>query len=300
MTTTTTPTTYPAALANPTDRLSTRRRRRRWQSGEITLLLSLCALSVIVVATLAAPWLTPHDPDQQVLAQRLAPPSAAQWLGADQLGRDLLARILYGGRASLWLAALAVLLSGAIGIIIGLVAGRNGGLFDEFVMRLVDVLIVFPGIVLALVIAALLKPGFGSLLLALTITGWTTYARLARALTLEVLARPFIEAALAVGLSERRLLLRYVLPNISGPLLAMTFLRFGHTLLTVAALSYLGVGVQPPTPDWGAMLAEAQPYMQRAPRLLLAPSLLIFLTALSVTLIGQGLTLRFDPHYRRA
>ena len=300
MTTTTTPTTYPAPLANPTDRLSTRRRRRRWQSGEITLLLSLCALSVIVVATLAAPWLTPHDPNQQVLAQRLAPPSAAQWLGADQLGRDLLARILYGGRASLWLAALAVLLSGGIGISIGLIAGRNGGWFDEFVMRLVDVLIVFPGIVLALVIAALLKPGFGSLLLALTITGWTTYARLARALTLEVLARPFIEAALAVGLSERRLLLRYVLPNISGPLLAMTFLRFGHTLLTVAALSYLGVGVQPPTPDWGAMLAEAQPYMQRAPRLLLAPSLLIFLTALSVTLIGQGLTLRFDPHYRRA
>ena len=300
MTTTTTPTTYPAALANPTDRLSTRRRRRRWQSGEITLLLSLCALSVIVVATLAAPWLTPHDPNQQVLAQRLAPPSAAQWLGADQLGRDLLARILYGGRASLWLATVAVLLSGSIGVIIGLVAGRNGGWFDEFVMRLVDVLIVFPGIVLALVIAALLKPGFGSLLLALTITGWTTYARLARALTLEVLARPFIEAALAVGLSERRLLLRYVLPNISGPLLAMTFLRFGHTLLTVAALSYLGVGVQPPTPDWGAMLAEAQPYMQRAPRLLLAPSLLIFLTALSVTLIGQGLTLRLDPHYRRA
>ena len=300
MTTTTTPTTYPAALANPTDRLSTRRQRRRWQSGEITLLLSLCALGVIVAATLTAPWLTPYDPNQQTLAQRLAPPSPAQWLGADQLGRDLLARILYGGRASLWLAALAVLLSGAIGVSIGLVAGRNGGWFDEFVMRLVDVLIVFPGIVLALVIAALLKPGFGSLLLALTITGWTTYARLARALTLEVLARPFIEAALAVGLSERRLLLRHVLPNISGPLLAMTFLRFGHTLLTVAALSYLGVGVQPPTPDWGAMLAEAQPYMQRAPRLLLAPSLLIFLTALSVTLIGQGLTLRFDPHYRRA
>lgn len=300
MTTTSTPTAYPAALVSPTDRLSTKPRRRRWQSGAITLLLSLCALSVIVVATLAAPWLTPHDPNQQTLAQRLAPPSAAQWLGADQLGRDLLARILYGGRASLWLAALAVLLSGAIGVIIGLVAGRNGGWFDEFVMRLVDVLIVFPGIVLALVIAALLKPGFGSLLLALTITGWTTYARLARALTLEVLARPFIEAALAVGLSERRLLLRHVLPNISGPLLAMTFLRFGHTLLTVAALSYLGVGVQPPTPDWGAMLAEAQPYMQRAPRLLLAPSLLIFLTALSVTLIGQGLTLRLDPHYRSA
>ncbi len=131
------------------------------------------------------------------------------------------------------------------------------------------------------------------------LTGWTTYARLARALTLDVLARPFIEAAVAAGVPNRRLLLRHVLPNISGPILATSFLRFGHTLLTIAGLSYLGIGVQPPTPDWGAMLAEAQPYMQRASLLLLAPALAIFVTALSVTLIGQTLIQRLDPLQRR-
>jgi len=255
-------------------------------------------LLVIVIATLGAPWLAHHDPNQQVLTARLQTPSSLYPLGTDHLGRDLLARVLYGGRSSLLLSALAVLLAAGIGVAIGALAGRVGGLFDEVTMRLVDVLIVFPSLVVALVIAALLEPSFGALLLALTITGWTIYARLARALTLDVLARPFIEAAVAAGVSEGRLLLRHVLPNISGPLLATSFLRFGHTLLTVAGLSYLGVGVQPPTPDWGAMLAEAQPYMQRLPLLLIAPALLIFLTALAVTLIGQRLTAYFDPRQR--
>ncbi|MEZ4705705.1 MAG: ABC transporter permease [Caldilineaceae bacterium] len=255
-------------------------------------------LLAIVLVTIGAPWLVQHDPNQQVLTARLEPPSRLYLLGADHLGRDLLARVLYGGRSSLLLSALAVLIAGGVGVLVGAVAGRVGGLFDEVTMRLVDVLIVFPSLVVALVIAALLKSGFGALLLALTVTGWTTYARLTRALTLDLLARPFIEAAVATGVSERRLLLRHVMPNISGPILATTFLRFGHTLLTVAGLSYLGVGVQPPTPDWGAMLAEAQPYMQRAPLLLLAPALAIFVTALSVTLIGQGLTQQFDPPQR--
>lgn len=271
------------------------RSRRRLPVG---ILLVSALLLAIVIVTLCAPWLAHHDPNQQVLTARLHPPSARYPLGADHLGRDLLARLLYGGRSSLLLSALAVLLAAGIGVAIGALAGRVGGLFDEVTMRLVDVLMVFPSLVVALVIAALLQPSFGALLLALTITGWTTYARLARALTLDVLARPFIEAAVAAGVPEGRLLLRHVLPNISGPILATSFLRFGHTLLTVAGLSYLGVGVQPPTPDWGAMLAEAQPYMQRAPLLLLAPALAIFSTALSVTLIGQGLTQHFDPRRR--
>ncbi len=274
------------------------RRVRRWGRDQISTGVSLLLLGLIVLATVSAPWLTAVDPNQQVLRERLQEPSPAHWLGADQLGRDLLARLLYGGRSSLLLSAWAVLLAGSVGVTIGALAGRIGGLFDEVMMRLVDVLIVFPGIVLALVIAALLKPSFGALLLALTVTGWTTYARLARALTLEVMARPFVEAALAMGVPDGRLLYRHVLPNISGPLLAMSFLRFGHTLLTVAGLSYLGVGVQPPTPDWGAMLAEAQPYMQRMPLLLVAPAAAIFVTTLSVTLIGQGLTRHFDPQQR--
>ncbi|MEZ4728607.1 MAG: ABC transporter permease [Caldilineaceae bacterium] len=284
------PTVFPQAESSPSPRIRARR--------PVGLLIVGGVLLIIGVMTLGAPWLAQHDPNQQVLAARLQAPSSLYPLGTDHLGRDLLARLLYGGRSSLLLSALAVLLAGTVGVAIGALAGRVGGLFDEVTMRLVDVLIVFPNLVVALVIAALLEPSFGALLLALTITGWTTYARLARALTMDVLARPFIEAAVASGVSEERLLLRHVLPNISGPILATSFLRFGHTLLTVAGLSYLGVGVQPPTPDWGAMLAEAQPYMQRAPLLLLAPALAIFSTALSVTLIGQGLTQRFDPRRR--
>ena len=270
--------------------------RRRWS---LSIAISLLLLGLILMATVSAPWLARVDPNQQILGERLQPPSAIHWLGADHLGRDLLARLLYGGRSSLLLSTLAVLIAGTVGVAVGMLAGRIGGLFDEVTMRLVDVLIVFPGIVLAMVIAALLKPSFGALLLAITVTGWTSYARLARALSLEILARPFTEAALALGVTEGRLLLRHVLPNISGPLLAMSFLRFGHTLLTVAGLSYLGIGVQPPTPDWGAMLAEAQPYMQRLPILLIAPAVVIFLTTLCVTLIGQGLTRHFDPRQRK-
>lgn len=266
--------------------------RRRWP---VAFMFAGGGLLLVIVATLSAPWLAQHDPNQQILTMRLQAPSASYLLGADHLGRDLLARVLYGGRSSLLLSAWTVLLAGGAGVAIGVLAGRVGGLFDEVMMRLVDALIVVPHLVVALVVAALLKPSFGALLLALTITSWTTYARLARALTLDVLARPFVEAAVATGVSDARLLLRHVLPNISGPILATSFLRFGHTLLTVAGLSYLGVGVQPPTPDWGAMLADAQPYMQRAPLLLLAPALAIFVTALSVTLIGQGLTQHFNP-----
>jgi peptide/nickel transport system permease protein len=263
------------------------------------LIIVAALLLALLLVTVCAPWLAPHEPNQQVLSARLHPPSSLYPLGADHLGRDLLSRLLYGGQSSLLLSALAVLVTGSLGVAIGVLAGRIGGLFDEVTMRLVDVLIVFPYLVVALVIAALLEASFGALLLALTVTGWTTYARLARALTMDVLSRPFIEAAVASGVPTGRLLLRHVLPNISGPILATSFLRFGHTLLTIAGLSYLGIGVQPPTPDWGAMLAEAQPYMQRAPLLLLAPALAIFVTALSVTLIGQQLTQRLDPLYRR-
>ena len=288
----------PAALAAApakTDALPSSPRRRR----PVGLIIVAALLLALLLVTVCAPWLAPHEPNQQVLSARLHPPSSLYPLGADHLGRDLLSRLLYGGQSSLLLSALAVLVTGSLGVAIGVLAGRIGGLFDEVTMRLVDVLIVFPYLVVALVIAALLEASFGALLLALTVTGWTTYARLARALTMDVLSRPFIEAAVASGVPTGRLLLRHVLPNISGPILATSFLRFGHTLLTIAGLSYLGIGVQPPTPDWGAMLAEAQPYMQRAPLLLRAPALAIFVTALSVTLIGQQLTQRLDPLYRR-
>lgn len=264
----------------------------------ITVIAGMVILVLVLLATLFAPWLSPVDPNQQVLIDRLQPPSGAHLLGTDHLGRDVFARLLYGGRFSLLLTVVAVLIAGSMGTILGGVAGFLGGLLDEALMRLVDLLIVFPGIVIALVIAALLKPSFGTLLLALTITSWTPYARLARALTLDVKTQPYLEAAQAIGASQAGILSRHILPNIMGPILAMSFLRFGHMLLTIAGLSYLGLGAQPPTPDWGAMIAEALPYMQRVPTLLFVPSLTIFLTTLSVTLVGQGLMLILDPKQR--
>ncbi|MEM7534283.1 MAG: ABC transporter permease [Chloroflexota bacterium] len=268
------------------------KRRVRWPR---TTLISGSVLAILLVVTILAPWISPLDPIKQVLTDRLLPPSAAHVLGTDHLGRDVFARLLYGGRFTLLLTVVTVLISAGVGTILGALAGWRSGLLDEVLMRIVDLLIVFPSIITALVIAALLKPGFGTLLLALTITGWTPYARLARALTLDVSTQPYLEAARSIGVPQILIISRHIMPNIIGPLLAISFLRFGHVLLTIAGLSYLGLGAQPPTPDWGAMIAEALPYMQRVPLLLFVPSSAIFLTALSVTVVGQGLMLMFDP-----
>ncbi len=203
----------------------------------------------------------------------------------------MLSRLLHGGRFSLAITLVSVFISGIFGTIIGASAGKIGGAIDEIIMRVVDVLLVFPGIIVALVIASLLKPSFLTIVLAVTIFAWTPYARLARAVTLEVNTREFMDAAVALGSTNIFILRRHILPNIMSPILAMGFLRFGQMLITIAGLSYLGVGAQPPTPDWGAMLAEAQPYLRRVPTLVLIPGLAIFVTALCVTLLGQNLML---------
>lgn len=265
-----------------------------------TAVVGLSVFSLIILAAIAAPLLTQYNPNDQVLLDRLQPPSATHLLGTDTLGRDVFARLLYGGRFSLIITTVSVLISAAFGTILGAVAARRGGLFDELIMRFIDLFISFPVIIIALIIVALLKPGFWTLVLALTITAWTPYARLARAVGLEINTRYYIEAAIALGASEFLIIRKHVLPNTLGPILATVFLRFGHTLLTISGLSYLGLGAQPPIPDWGAMLSEAQPYMQRVPTLILAPGLTIFIATLSVTLAGQGLTLMFDPQQKRA
>ena len=169
---------------------------------------------------------------------------------------------------------------------------QNGGWLDELVMRSVDVLICFPDVVIALFLIALFGPGYVTLILALTITGWTPFARLMRGLALDINSKDYVEAAEILGSPKSYIVFRHVIPNAMRPVLAMSFLRFGHKLITVGALSYLGLGVQPPDSDWGAMLLDAQPYMERAPGLGILPGAAIFLTALSVTLIGQGLDLK--------
>ena len=251
--------------------------------------LSCCIFVGILLAVTLAHLLTPYSPNEQALLERLMPPSQQHLLGTDHLGRDLFARLLYGGRFSLLLSTVATLFTALIGLSVALVAVRFGHWVDEALMRLVDLFLSFPSFAVSLIIAALLKPSFWTLVLAVCATGWTPYARLARAAALETRTKVYIEAARALGSSQNRILFKHLLPNMLSPVFATVFLRFGHTLLLVAGLSFLGLGAQPPTPDWGAMLAEARPYMQRSATIMLVPGLAIFITTMSVTFIGQSL-----------
>jgi peptide/nickel transport system permease protein len=273
-----------------------RKPRFRWHPMAV---FGLVTFGIIILATILAPLLAPYDPTDQDLRSRLMLPSAQHILGTDALGRDVLSRILYGGQQALKISFVSVVINATVGTILGSLASRHAGsLVDEILMRMIDLFLAFPGIIIALAIVVTLKPGFGSLVLALTITGWTPYARLARAVGLEISTQTYIEAAAATGESEFLTMRKHIIPNTLGPILAQVFLRFGHTLLTIAGLSYLGIGIQPPTPDWGSMLSEAQAFMVRVPTLILSPGLIIFITTLSVTMAGQGLMLMFDPKQR--
>ncbi|NKX54230.1 ABC transporter permease [Arthrobacter mobilis] len=255
----------------------------------ISTWLAVAVLALIVLSVAASPWVAPYPPAEQNLALRLAPPSGAHWVGTDHLGRDILSRLLDGGRFSLSIAALATVLAGLVGTAIGVLSARRRGWVDEFFTRTNDVLLALPEMVIALFIVAVLGTGFPSLLLALIVTGWTPFARLARALAYDVSAQGFVQAARVLGCPPSFIVFRHVLPHLAAPMLGLATLRFGHLLINVGALSYLGLGVQPPQSDWGSMLAAAQPYAMRAPLTILAPGLAIFAVALCVTLLGQRL-----------
>jgi peptide/nickel transport system permease protein len=248
---------------------------------------AVVVLALVVIAVALAPWVAPFPPEQQNLATRLAPPGPIHWLGTDHLGRDTLSRLLDGGRFSMSMAALATVLTCLLGLTVGVVSARRRGWLDEFLTRTNDVLLVLPEMVVALFIVAALGTGFQSLLLALTVTGWTPFARLARTLAYDVSARGFVEAARVVGCPPSFIIFRHILPHLAAPILGLATLRFGQLLISVGALSYLGLGVQPPQSDWGSMLAAAQPYADRAPLGIIIPGLAIFTVSLCVTLIGQ-------------
>lgn len=257
-----------------------------------TFNVGVVLLATILLILLLTPWIAPYDPATQDLTNRLAGPSSEHWFGTDHLGRDVLSRLMWGGRFAVTIAAITLVICAVTGIVIGALAARRGGWLDELVMRTVDVLICFPDVVICLFLIALFGTGYGTLIAALTITGWTPFARLMRGLALEINAKDYVEAAEILGSPKVYIVFRHLIPNAIRPVLAMGFLRFGHKLITVGALSYLGLGVQPPDSDWGAMLLDAQPYMERAPFLGLLPGFAIFLTALSVTMIGQGLDVK--------
>ncbi|MEA2220242.1 MAG: peptide/nickel transport system permease protein [Solirubrobacteraceae bacterium] len=275
-----------------------RRGLARQLVADRTALVGLVIVAIVVVVALAAPVLAPQDPDIQDVAQRLQGPSAAHLLGTDYLGRDELSRLLYGARVSL-LTTLAVgcgIL--VLGMLVGTVAGMAGGFVDGFLMRIVDVLLAFPSLLLALAVAGTLGPGLLHLALAVTAIWWVDYARLVRGLVLVVKQQPFVEASRALGVGPLRIAVRHVVPNIASPVVVLATLQTARLLLALATLSFLGLGVSPPTAEWGAMLNDGKDFLSDAPALMLWPGLAITITALGLNLLGDGLRDLLDPSLR--
>lgn len=247
-------------------------------------------LLVIVLAALLAPWLAPAPPDTIDLAAQLAPPSPAHPLGADFYGRDLLSRILYGSRITLLVATAAVALALVVGTLIGLLAGYAQGWRSQAWVGLMDLLLAFPALLLALLVVALMGPGLIALAVAVGVSSIPGYARLVRSLVLVLRSAPFVEAAVALGGATPHILARHLLPAVFSPLLALATLDFGRAIISVAALGFLGLGAAPPTAEWGLMLFEGRGYLATAPWASAFPGLAITLTVLAVTTVGDALT----------
>lgn len=256
----------------------------------------MVVIVAVLLAAITAPWLAPHDPVTQHSANRLAGPQRAFPLGTDQLGRCVLSRVLWGARASMGVAAVVVGAALCLGVPVGLASGYFGGVIDEIVMRLVDILLSFPGIIFALVIVGVLGPSLWSVMVGLALVHWTSYARVVRGTVLEIKNRPFVEAAEAIGAGHRRIMFRHILPHCLGPVLVMATLGMGHVILAAAAMSFLGLGAQPPAPEWGAMLNEARDFIRVAPGLMVPPGAAIMITVLSFNLVGDALQDAMEPN----
>ncbi|WP_372345694.1 ABC transporter permease [Streptomyces sp. KL116D] len=275
-------------------------RARGARGGRTALVLALGGAGAIVLVALLAPVLAPYPADATgaaETAQLLRPPSAAHWFGTDELGRDVFSRVLYGARIGPVVAVAVVTVSLLVGTVIGVVAGYFGGWIDELLMRLTDVFLAVPALLLALALATVLAPGPVGLTVALTVTWWPWYARLVRGETASVVGRPYIEACRALGLGHRRTLVRHVLPNASTPLLVQASTDVGGVLLVASGLSFLGLGPQPPTPDWGLMVEQSQNYFTTHWWLGTFPGAAIMLVAGVCFLLGDVLRDRFDPRY---
>jgi peptide/nickel transport system permease protein len=263
--------------------------------GRVGLALTL----FLVIIALAAPWIAPADPTAQNLPSRLAAPSVAHWMGTDELGRDILSRIIYGTRVSMIVSVSVVLGAGIAGLAIGALAGYFGGWFDRFVnIVLINAFLSFPGILLAIAFAAFLGPGLGKVILALVITGWAGYARLARAQILQAKEMEYVLAARSVGASDARILVRHLLPNILQPILVQATIAMAGAILAESTLSFLGVGVLAPNSSWGAMLNDARGHLFDAPHLVIFPALAVMTAVLAFNLLGDALRDWMDPRMR--
>ena len=258
---------------------------------------ALCVL--LIVLAVGAPWLAPYNPNAQNLPQRLSAPSAAHWMGTDELGRDVLSRVIYGARVSMSVSVCVVFGAGIIGLALGSLAGYFGGWFDGIVnIVLINAFLSFPGILLAIAFAAFLGPGLGNVIIALTITGWAGYARLARAQVLQAKEMDYVGAARSLGASHWRILRRHLLPNIIQPVLVQGTIALAGAILAESTLSFLGLGVLAPMSSWGAMLNDARSHLFDAPHMVVFPALAVACAVLAFNMLGDALRDWMDPKTR--
>jgi peptide/nickel transport system permease protein len=258
----------------------------------------LIIISFIIILSLIAPLIAPYDPLDQRLDERLQPPSSKHLMGTDKLGRDIFSRILYGGRISLFIAVSSVVLATLIGMLIGLISGYLGGRIDDLLMRITDMFMAFPSLILALAIAAMLKPGMFNVITAISLSSWPQYARMARAITIQVKNEPYIEAAVSIGASNTRILIGHIIPMVIPQVMIQGMINLGGAILTAAGLGFLGFGVPPPTPEWGLMVSEGRDLIQSHWWISTFPGLMIFLSVVGFNLLGDQLRDIFDVRYR--
>lgn len=260
-----------------------------------TNLLGLGIVLLLIFVGVFAPFLAPSDPIEQNIANRLQSPNSVHLMGTDQLGRDMFSRILYGARTSLKVSAIVVSISLLIGTVMGVISGYVGGWIDEAIMRFVDLLIAYPGFLFALVVVSVLGPSLFNLMIALAVTGWTGYARIIRGEVLSIREDKFIKAAQIMGASRRRIMTRHIIPNVISPIVVLATMNMATVVLATAGLSFLGFGAQPPTPEWGNMLANSRDLLTSAWWVANFPGMAIMLTVLGFNLLGDGLRDALDP-----
>lgn len=271
---------------------------RRLRQNKIAIAGAVIVLALILAALLA-PVLAPHNPLSGNIIDRLQAPSAAHWFGTDSQGRDVLSRIIYGSRISIQVGVISVGIALFIGTLIGAAGGYYGGWVDNVLMRVVDIMLAFPSILLAIAITAMLGPELKNAMIAIGVVNIPFYARIVRSTVLSVKETEYVEAARAIGGNDLRIIFRHVLPNCMAPIIVQTTMGIGTAILDAAGLSFLGLGAQPPTPEWGAMLSDGRSVMQQAPWMMFYPGLAIMLVVLGFNLLGDGLRDALDPRLKQ-
>lgn len=262
--------------------------------------IGLTILSILALMAITAPLIAPHDPYKLDLLEPLKPiNSPGHLLGTDDLGRDILSRLIYGAQISLLVGLIVVGIAGTIGVTLGAISGYFGGWIDNLIMRIVDLLFAFPFLILAIAMVAVLGPSLFNMMIVLGLVSWIGYARLVRGIVLSLREREFIVAARAMGASDMRILMRHILPNVIGIVIVQATFGVASAILAAAGLSFLGMGAQPPTAEWGAMLSKGREFLRVNPILSIAPGLMIMITVLALNFVGDALRDAFDPHTRR-